>query len=603
MRKLILILTAASMFLSAATPASSEPRKYEVNQKTLATFSSYATGLTSQQKAQVRAAVEANPDAEKFICTGIRYYSQPMSVNIMVRKRAKAACEYAKQLNPELSTWYQNKPTKARSYAGKVLLTVKSPVIQTQGGSSQISEEGAKLAPVLEPYIRGSVGGGVETFFGTWPNEWSKLDGLSIYLCESDPDLTSSGWQRFCQPFNIAFDKNFIVPSSESGKYLVLATQRRNSQGRSDTYLVKSESIGIGAPTPISTPPETVNIGIGAPTPISAPSIVGGANAVSEVSFDTGTWPAGWEVNLASSLYVCYSNPLGNSELLGTPSCPLLTNARNGPYPLFNALAGRYLAARVVLTNGVAWENYDLFRSSPIQSYTPSPTRAPRIISSQQVGGSVTLDPGEWPGQVSVVEYYSVLLVCDQPLGQSMVAANHGITTPEGCMAAGAMPSSSTIADWSGRYLGAIIHLVTATRDYFDYTFGLSDPVEGPTATTPVPDESPEQDPVEVAPPVEPQFTYYVVRRQDSAYCTTTNQNAEFVSGKVDIPIESDLGTRRWVYSAEFVQVGSGGYSTIGSKVLWERSSLWSNDWRPRPESYYNYDWRAVVELTCRVQK
>jgi hypothetical protein len=47
-------------------------------------------------------------------------------VNIMVRKRAKAACDYARQLNPSLSTWYQNKPTQARSYAGKVLLTVKA---------------------------------------------------------------------------------------------------------------------------------------------------------------------------------------------------------------------------------------------------------------------------------------------------------------------------------------------------------------------------------------------------------------------------------------------------------------------------------------------
>jgi hypothetical protein len=79
------------------------------------------------QRSQVKAAVEANPNAEKFICTGIRYYSQPMSVNIMVRKRAKAACEYAKELNPSLSTWYQNKPTQARSYSGKVLLTVKTP--------------------------------------------------------------------------------------------------------------------------------------------------------------------------------------------------------------------------------------------------------------------------------------------------------------------------------------------------------------------------------------------------------------------------------------------------------------------------------------------
>ena len=101
--------------------------QFKVYQKTLSSFGATATTLTAQQKAQVQAAVEANPTAEKFICTGIRYYSQPMSVNIMVRKRAKAACEYAKKLNPKLSTWYQNKPTKARSYAGKVLLTVKNP--------------------------------------------------------------------------------------------------------------------------------------------------------------------------------------------------------------------------------------------------------------------------------------------------------------------------------------------------------------------------------------------------------------------------------------------------------------------------------------------
>ena len=115
------IIAEAEAYLAANAP------KYSAYQKTLATFSSTATSLTAQQKAQVKAVVDANPTAEKFICTGIRYYSQAMSVNIMVRKRAKAACEYAKQLNPNLSTWYQNKPTKARSYAGKVLLTLKNP--------------------------------------------------------------------------------------------------------------------------------------------------------------------------------------------------------------------------------------------------------------------------------------------------------------------------------------------------------------------------------------------------------------------------------------------------------------------------------------------
>jgi hypothetical protein len=101
--------------------------KLVADQKTLASFSSTSTTLTTMQKSQVKAAVEANPNATKFICTGIRYVSQPMSENIKVRKRAKAACDYAKTLNPELSTWYQNKPTEARSYAGKVLLTIKSP--------------------------------------------------------------------------------------------------------------------------------------------------------------------------------------------------------------------------------------------------------------------------------------------------------------------------------------------------------------------------------------------------------------------------------------------------------------------------------------------
>ena len=77
---------------------------YSVYQRTLATFSGSATGLTGMQKSQIQATVEANPNAEKFTCTGIRYYEQAMSVNITVRKRAKAACDCAKELNPELST-------------------------------------------------------------------------------------------------------------------------------------------------------------------------------------------------------------------------------------------------------------------------------------------------------------------------------------------------------------------------------------------------------------------------------------------------------------------------------------------------------------------
>ena len=121
MKKLIAVISALLLTASFATPAQSAGAKYTVYQKTLATYSGSATGLRSVQKAQVMVRVEANPNAAKFICTGIRYFDQPMSGKIMVRKRAKEACAYAKELNPELSTWYQNKPTQARSYAGKVL--------------------------------------------------------------------------------------------------------------------------------------------------------------------------------------------------------------------------------------------------------------------------------------------------------------------------------------------------------------------------------------------------------------------------------------------------------------------------------------------------
>ena len=132
MKKILSGLLSVAFAIGLSTPAESSSSNWDVYQKTLATYSGSNTALSSLQKSQIRATLDKTPQAEKFICTGIRYFDQPMSVNIMVRKRAKEACAYAKQLNPSLSTWYQNKPTKARSYAGKVLLTVKSTNVLSQ---------------------------------------------------------------------------------------------------------------------------------------------------------------------------------------------------------------------------------------------------------------------------------------------------------------------------------------------------------------------------------------------------------------------------------------------------------------------------------------
>ena len=145
MKKYVALISSALLVIAIPAPANSVATNFSVYQKTLATFSSTATGLTATQKLQVKSAVDSNPDAEKFVCTGIRYFSQPMSVNIMVRMRAKAACDYAKQLNPNLSTWYQNKPTQAQSYAGKVLLTVKTS-LAPQSFESYSAHRISKLA-------------------------------------------------------------------------------------------------------------------------------------------------------------------------------------------------------------------------------------------------------------------------------------------------------------------------------------------------------------------------------------------------------------------------------------------------------------------------
>jgi len=91
--------------------------------KTLTSFTS--SYLTSKQKAEIRAVLAKSDGNTKFICTGIRFYQQPMSENIKVRARAKAACDYAKSIDPNFSYWYQTKSTQARSYNGKVMLVSK----------------------------------------------------------------------------------------------------------------------------------------------------------------------------------------------------------------------------------------------------------------------------------------------------------------------------------------------------------------------------------------------------------------------------------------------------------------------------------------------
>ena len=92
-------------------------------QKTLPVFN-INNLLTASHKSVIRNSLEG-ATATKFICTGIRLEGATHYQNVQVRKRAKAACDFAKSLNPELSTWYQSKPTKAKSFSGRVILGLR----------------------------------------------------------------------------------------------------------------------------------------------------------------------------------------------------------------------------------------------------------------------------------------------------------------------------------------------------------------------------------------------------------------------------------------------------------------------------------------------
>lgn len=64
----------------------------------------------------------------KFICTGIYREGASLAEKISARKKAKLACETASGLEGpggQISFYFQTKPTKAASYVGKVLVTVK----------------------------------------------------------------------------------------------------------------------------------------------------------------------------------------------------------------------------------------------------------------------------------------------------------------------------------------------------------------------------------------------------------------------------------------------------------------------------------------------
>jgi subtilisin family serine protease len=103
-------------------PTQSATASYE--QSYIPAFIGKAFTLTAAQKAAIKEILKGST-ANKFVCTAIRLTGGPASQNVLFLKRAKAVCDYAKIQRSTLSTWFQSKPTKAKSFAGRVLIGLR----------------------------------------------------------------------------------------------------------------------------------------------------------------------------------------------------------------------------------------------------------------------------------------------------------------------------------------------------------------------------------------------------------------------------------------------------------------------------------------------
>lgn len=92
-------------------------------QKALTKFSGAKTILSATQKSIIAQAIKESSNATKLVCTGIYLAGSPASQNVLMRKRAKAACDYAKSLNSDLKVWYQSKSTRIVSTSGRVFIS------------------------------------------------------------------------------------------------------------------------------------------------------------------------------------------------------------------------------------------------------------------------------------------------------------------------------------------------------------------------------------------------------------------------------------------------------------------------------------------------
>jgi hypothetical protein len=104
-------------------------------QRTLTSFTGSSSTLTTKHQSQLRNLIGGSPKADSVVCTGFTPVGANKSAVTIARSRAKAACDFAKKVNPLLDATLLTKTASVRKSVGRVRVQIRTP---KEEGSSTI---------------------------------------------------------------------------------------------------------------------------------------------------------------------------------------------------------------------------------------------------------------------------------------------------------------------------------------------------------------------------------------------------------------------------------------------------------------------------------
>ncbi len=144
MKKLMLVVVGVLMCQPIASYAADS-----VSQKTLSGVGSKSLSLSV--RSQLSGFVSDNSLAASLTCTAIRRSSDSVSAS---RASAKLVCDYAKKLNPALRVSFQSKVSSKPGFAGKVLVTFRTPASAVSSQAVIAKVPSSKTLSALSMHVK-----------------------------------------------------------------------------------------------------------------------------------------------------------------------------------------------------------------------------------------------------------------------------------------------------------------------------------------------------------------------------------------------------------------------------------------------------------------